>query len=203
MVSFGGSGKGAFQLSLGFIIGVVFAIILLSLAIIWIQGLIGNITGLTTDLTNQAHTSIVETFENTNEDFAIWPPEYKMPAGSTLKMAAGIKNDAPDGQAHSFVINVLSEEVPAGVNKNFVNNWIKFIKSPKTIAIGRHDEIPITFEIPNNAIKGVYLFRVVSCYDQDFSGNPVALGPTSYQTCQSTSTNMWGPAAQDFVLTVE
>ncbi|RLI96669.1 MAG: hypothetical protein DRO99_04095, partial [Candidatus Aenigmatarchaeota archaeon] len=133
-------------------------------------------------------------------DFAIWPPEYTVAAGTTLKMAAGLKNDAYDGEAHDFVINVVVEEVPSGVNKNFVRNWVMFIKSPKTIAIGRHDEIPITFEVPSNAMKGVYLFRVVACYDERVDGTPVTPDSAS---CTSTSENMWGPAAQDFVMTIE
>ena len=200
MAAFSGNRRGAFQLSLSFIIGVVFAIVLLSLAVIWIQDLMGGMGQIGTDLTDQAHTKLVETFEQTTEDFAIWPPQYTVKAGEFLKMAAGIKNDAVDGMSHNFVINIMVEEVPAGVNKNYVKNWITFIKPAKTIAIGRSNEIPITFQVPNNAIKGIYLFRITSCYDRTHSGATVT--PNS-DNCMPTSDNMWGPSAQDFVMTVE
>lgn len=99
--------KGAVELSLGFIVMVVFAVILLSLAIVWLQGVVRDIGGLTTDLTQQSANKIQEIFGETGENFAVWPSSYSMSAGKGIKLLAGIKNNARDGQAHRFVINMV------------------------------------------------------------------------------------------------
>ena len=82
--------KAAFQMSLGFIIAVVFAIVLLSLALTWLRGTIENIIGLTDDLTQQAQAQLRESFTSTATSFAVWPNQYNLNPGKGLKMSAGI-----------------------------------------------------------------------------------------------------------------
>ena len=55
--------KGAIELSLGFIVTVVFAVVLLSLAIVWLNSIFPTLFGITDDLFQQAQTQIQETFQ--------------------------------------------------------------------------------------------------------------------------------------------
>ena len=59
--------KGAIELSLGFIVTVVFAVVLLSLAIMWVRGMFGNIDIIAVDLTRQAQDEISATFSETTK----------------------------------------------------------------------------------------------------------------------------------------
>ena len=113
--------KGAIELSLGFIVAVVFAVVLLSLAILWLNNLFPQLFSITDDMFQQAQTKIQETFQNSQNNFAVWPPKYDLARGRELKMAAGIENDASDSDTHRFVINVIpataSDSVcPGGAN---------------------------------------------------------------------------------------
>jgi len=106
--------KGAFQLSLGFIIAVVFGIVMLTLLISWIQGTFTGIGGLTNDLTQQAQSSLRDAFRQTGSNFAVWPSQYELERGKGLRMSSAIENNAPDSLTHYFIVNVI----PAAVSDN-------------------------------------------------------------------------------------
>ena len=199
--------RGAIQLSLGFIVAVVFAIVLLSLAITWLQGIIGGISGLTENLIQESHEKLRETFEQTDSTFAIWPSRYELSRGGILKMSAGIKNNADDGQNHKFVINVIPTgastsicpegdvelcTAPGGGSlKEYMQKWATWTKSPTTIMINHIGYNQITIKVPSNARSGTYIFNVVACIDYD-----------RYDECTLETLN-WGGSAQPLTIIVK
>jgi hypothetical protein len=197
---------GAFQLSLGFIITVVFAIVLLSLGLTWLRTTIGGITTLTDDLTQQAQTNLRDTFRQTTNNFAIWPNEYELARGKELKFSAGIENDAVDGKTHKYVINVIpvavSDNICAGGDvkkcpevEQEMKKWLTYYRGIKTITPNYIDYIPITVKPTENAKKGTYMFHVVCCYDKDDK-------EPSSDNCLPDSENIWGGSAQTLVLSI-
>jgi hypothetical protein len=201
--------KAAIQMSLGLIVAVVFAVVLLTLAITWIQGMIGDITGITKDLTQQAQTKLQDTFADTNTNFAVWPTDYPMKSGETVKLLAGIKNNAPDSQRHNFVVNI----VPSGASYSicpeqdvsvcqhdsgmtlgeFMTTWAAVDRVRSNIDVQSTAYKSITIEIPNTGVKaGSYIFNVVACYDRTGTGGIVE--PNSLE-CLSDSDNIWSNAA--------
>jgi len=199
--------KGAIELSLGFIVAVVFAVVLLSLAILWLQGIIGNIGGLTDDLTQQAQSKLQETFQNTQNNFAIWPDRYSLDRNKELKMSAGIKNDAEDGQNHQFIINVVpaaasrtpcpsgdisSCTAPGGTSlKDFMQGWASWDSEAGIVQINRVGYRTISIKVPSNAVSGTYIFNIVACMDM-----------TPYSACTAQTLN-WGGSAQQLTITVK
>ena len=204
-----GKRKGAIQMSLGLIVAVVFAVVLLTLAITWIQGMIGDITQITHDLTKQAETKLRDTFAETSTNFAIWPTNYDMKTGETVKLLAGVKNNAPDSQRHDFVINI----VPAGASYSlcpegdlsvcesplsgvtlaeFMRRWATVEISTSSIDVQTTAYKSVTIETPTNAKAGSYIFNVVACYDRTETGGIVT--PSS-ATCIGNSENIWSNAA--------
>jgi hypothetical protein len=207
--------KGAVELSLGFIVMVVFAVILLSLAIVWLQGVIRDIGGLTTDLTQQSANKIQEIFGETGENFAVWPSSYSMSAGKGIKLLAGIKNNARDGQPHRFVINIVpstaSNEVcperdittcsvsgGGGTLYDFMASWLTFDTAEAPVSQGATHTPWVEIKIPSSAVKGTYMFNVYCCYDAGTSSAPV------FSDCDSNvgMQNLWGGSAKSVVLTV-
>ena len=203
--------KGDFQMSLGFIIAVVFAIVLLSLALVWLRGIIGDVTDVTSDLTKQAHDTLAQNFRESANDFAVWPSQYDMRAEKTLIMSAGIENDALDGKDHLFVINI----VPASADDRILaakgctelttscaiykdmQSWLTFDKSPSLIKINSIGYRSITINPSDSAVKGTYLFNVIACY------NDVGSSPPVYSACTSTSSSLWGGSQQPILLNIE
>jgi hypothetical protein len=201
--------KGAIQMSLGLIVAVVFAVVLLTLAITWIQGMIGDITQITHDLTKQAETKLRDTFAETSTNFAIWPTHYDMKPGDTVKLLGGVKNNAPDSQRHNFVINT----VPAGASysvcpegdlslcsspetgvslEEFMSRWATVERTPSSIDVQTTAYKAVTIETHQNARVGSYIFNVVACYDRTGEGSIVT--PDSHQ-CRGNSDNIWSNAA--------
>jgi len=197
-----GHRKAAFQLSLGFIIAVVFAIILLTLSITWLQNMFSGIVDITETLRQEASIKLEETFQQTDDDYAIWPPEYQTGPGTKISVTAGIKNDAMDGKSHKYAVNTLVEVVPQGVSNDYVKSWITWIKSPKSITANSYDKIPIDITIPDGAKKGTYMFRIVACADI-MSDPPHASTSVSADSCLADSNNIWGSSAKDFILRIE
>ena len=212
--------KGDFQLSLGFIISVVFAIVLLSVAIVWLRGTIGNISGLTDDLTQQAQQALSDTFRSTTTTFSVFPTSYKLAPGKTLIMQGGIKNDAGDGQTHLFVVNIKPEGVSRNIcpdgtltctppsispGKNvgqFMQDWVSWVQSPQQIQINQNGFFRINFQIPGETPKGTYLFTVTACYNRLLQQtlNYADCNPSAPPTNQQAQ--LWGGSSQQVLLEV-
>jgi len=187
--------KGAFQLSLGFIITVVFAIVLLSLAIVWLQGLIGGIEDISNQLIQQAGVKLDETFQDSEVNFAIWPPDgppYQVPVGTKMAVVAGIRNDAADSQAHTFGVLIERVSEPSGATTMPV---LESVPPPKTVPFrGDPAKFPLLITIPEGATQGVYIYRITACSDADDYGSDC---PDSI----TDAPELWG-TAKDFVLEV-
>jgi len=198
--------KGAFQLSLGFIIGVVFAIVLLSLAVLWIQGLIAGIEDISGDMIQQADQKLSETFQQTDQNYAVWPNSYETPPGKKIAVSAGLKNNAMDGGRHSFLVNVDIQSVPSTVTSTEVEAWMDWAKNSKTVNPNEHTQIPIHISIPHGAKSGTYIFRITGCSECKEPRCPIGGSASSSITtsmCTPNSDYVWGAAAEDFVLIVE
>jgi hypothetical protein len=156
--------KGAFQLSLGFIVGVVFAIVLLSLAVVWIQGLIGDITIVTDDLTQEGKNAIRDAFKSTQTNFAVYPDEWELERGHSLRLLAGVINRHQDSSKHNFVVNVFPQ-TPAD------RTWFTETDfyTPLPTEFNAIVEFPITIEPPADAPAGTYVFRIITCMDTSFA----------------------------------
>lgn len=199
--------KAAIQLSLGFIVAVVFAVVLLSLALSWLQGIFGGFTAITNDLTQQAQNKLRQTFEETNSNFAVWPNRYNLKRGTELKMSAGIKNNAEDGLNHVFVVNVI----PAAASKSvcpggdvssclapggqtlydYMLDWVTWDTSSNVIQINQVGYKTISIKPDSKAKLGTYIFNIVACKDM-----------SNYQQCTPETLN-WGGAPQQLTITLE
>jgi len=179
--------KGAMELSLGFIVMVVFAVILLSLAIFWVRGFFVSLEPLTVDLTQQAQSEISKTFQNTDKNFAVWPSRYTIAPGKRLILAAGIKNNDEQGNKLYFAINMrLSSTNAPGVDIDTVTNeWVLVPGVTKADASSTANT-ELTLNIPANAKAGSYLFSIYACYGETAAdaGTPV--------DCNIESDNLWG-----------
>lgn len=185
--------KGAMQLSLGFIVAVVFAVVLLSLAVTWLRGLIGSVGTLTDDLTQKAHDTLSETFNTGTTNFAVYPKEYSLQPGRGVKLLVGIKNDDRDGQAHPFVVHIYPAMASSDVISSYgcssfascanlqddMSKWITYAQESYTIQPNLFKFWDVTVTLPNNVVKGVYQYDIVACEGIE------------YAQCDRTSTN-WG-----------
>jgi hypothetical protein len=215
--------KAAFQMSLGFIIAVVFAIVLLALSLTWLRGMIENIMGITDDLTQEAQSSLRDAFRETSTSFAIWPSQYNLNPGKGLRMSAGIENDAPDSKDHKFVINVIpvsaSDQVLSvyGCNdfdtcsvggttlRQKMLKWVTFDRTAGLIKINSVGFKFIEVRPDANAPQGTYLFNVVACYEckSDLGGRlTCASEPPSSASCLTNSDYLWGGSAQQLLISV-
>ncbi len=198
-------------MSLGFIVAVVFAIVLLTLAITWLQGLIGDISGLTDDLTQQSQIKIQETFQQSDAAFAIWPTQYNLQAGKSLKMSAGIKNTDQEGNSLKYYINVIpadSSLCQGGNNADAQGNpkpfdqckttkgesvrmmmrsWITFERTAGTVQVGTTAYKSIEVKPAKNAPKATFIYNIVACILPP--GSSTTVDPSS---CTVTSGNLWG-----------
>jgi hypothetical protein len=166
--------KAAIELSLGFVVLIVFAVVLLSLAVVWLRGVLIGITGLTTDLTQQAQDQISTTFRQTTNNFAIYPSRYDMQPATTLITSAGIKNNDPEGRDLEFivVIRCLGTDAIGGDCNIHGNYWE--VTFPNTSTYAPHNIVAfrdITFQVKQGTPNGNYLFEAVACYaDPDSTG---------------------------------
>lgn len=191
------SKKGAIELSLGFIITVVFAVVLLSLAIFWLRNFFIGLEPLTVDLTQQAQTEIAKTFQNTDKNFAIWPSRYTIQPGKKLIMAAGIRNNDEQGRVLYYVVNMEITSTDSGESLESVNDWVLVPGAATKIDPASSATRDLTLNIPANAKQGNYLFDVYACFG---AGTASAAGLPS--NCNINANNIWG-SPQPVTITVE
>jgi len=203
MVAFFSREKGAFQLSLSFIIGVVFAIVLLSLAIFWAQDIFQGFTDISESLKQDAAQKLEETFQESDENYAIWPSRYEVSPGTVLAVTAGVKNNAMDGAKHSFVIGVKQESGPGSID---ATQWLDWAKSPKKVNPNENTKIPILITVPHAITSGTYIFRITACSECKEPRCPPGGNTVSTVTsnaCDPNGENVWGAAAEDFHLIIK
>lgn len=178
-----GKRKGAIELSLGFIVTVVFAVVLMSLAIVWVRGMFTDIGNIAVDMTAQAQEEISKTFSETTSNFAVRPARPDVTRGTSLKVQAGIKNNDPSGKTLRYVINIKAGNTNTKVTKEEMAKWItqttETAAGPNQIA---YRDVVIT--IPQTAETGAYMFDVFACASET-SGLDLT-------TCDTTSSNLWG-----------
>lgn len=188
--------KGAIQLSLGFIITVVFAVVLLSLSIYWLRGFFTSLEPLTVDLTQQAQSEIAKVFQNTDKNFAIWPARYTVSPGKKLIMAAGIRNNDQEGRILYYVINMKATSTDSGETIENVNKWVLVPGIGTKIDPAATANRDLTLNIPSVAKQGNYLFDVYACYGTSAAatGDPA--------NCDINAANIWG-SPQPVTISVE
>jgi hypothetical protein len=209
--------KAAFQMSLGFIVAVVFAVVLLTLSVTWVQQLFGGVVTLTDDLTQDAHNKLQEEFRSTSKNFAVWPNRRTQGSGTTVILSAAIDNDADDGETHTYVMNVIPSAASASVCPGgdletcsspktgkslyeYMLEWVTWTTGQQNIQINTLGFWDITVDVPTDVMKGQYMFNVVSCWDRDDDGNQMV--PNAAQ-CSPVSSNIWGGSAQPLTMVIE
>ncbi len=209
--------KAAIEMSLGFIIAVVFAIVMLGLAITWIQGMFIDIGRITADLTTQAKADIRDRFAG-GDVFGISPDDYSVKRGEGFRMQAGIKNSAEDSRTHYFKIAVL----PAGVSDSicaggeltcpspragqnigqYMATWVTYDSTITPYEIGAEAFKFIDVAVPPTAKPGTYIFNVVACFDgQITTGTPSATAVPATCNLATPADKIWGNP-QQFIVTV-
>lgn len=173
--------KAAIQMSLGLIVAVIFAVVFLSLAIVWVNDFMKSISGWTDDLLQEGRQKIKEIFSETDQKFAVYPPEWELERGKALKMVAGIINKEDDSAAHSFVINVIP-------TKPETATWIdeSEFNTPLTTQFNKIQDFPITITPPSDTPAGTYVFYVIACMTDKigYSGKCEEHSDANYESAQ-------------------
>ncbi len=155
--------KAAIQMSLGFIVAVVFAVVFLSLAVVWVTQFMEQITPLTDDLIQDARVQIRDTFSRTDTKFSVYPQEWDLARGHELKMLAGLINKEADSQTHRFVVNVIATDpdTESWINKNE-------FRYQQPVPFNSVGEFPITITPDSSAPARTYTFYAIACIDKTF-----------------------------------
>lgn len=155
--------KGAIQMSLGLIVAVIFAVVFLSIGVIWIQGFMDDISGLTTNLIKEGKEKIRATFSETDQNFAVYPEEWELGRNEELKMVAGVINREPDSLPHKFMVNVIPTNPDTA-------DWVNSAEFSQqlTADFNKVLDFPITINPRGGGTvpeAGTYVFYIIACID--------------------------------------
>lgn len=172
---------GEFQLSLGFIVGIVFAVVLLSLALTWLQGIFSSLSGITDDVIEIAREEVINKIKTgaNVEIAAATVTEWKR--GESGAFVLGIRNDNPQSLT-TFYINVYLEQVGGGLTdpaalSATANGWLSYAPTLDIEPSGI-GTLPITIEPGASATPGTYHFRATVCDSEPAEG---------FASCHATS----------------
>lgn len=164
--------KGAFQVSMGFIIAVVFAVVLLSLALSWLSGFMGQIGEVTHKVTDVARSELINKIAQTGATVGIAaPPVTSWNRGETGSFAIGVKNKFTD-QSKTFFMNVYLEQLggalagtQASTMQGEVDDWLTYSRT-EFVEAGGSVTSDLILKPDTAADSGIYKFRVLICENQ-------------------------------------
>lgn len=112
--------KGAINLSIGFVVVVVLAVLILSLGIMWIQGMFGSITGLTDQVIAKAKTQLMSDITSGKKDMGVTIPALtKVPPSGGGDLEIILKNKDFNARCYMFDIELVS--VDSTVSSGYFN----------------------------------------------------------------------------------
>ncbi len=163
--------KAAIQMSLGMIVALVFAVILLTLAIIWIQGIMSGVTEITHKVTDVARDQLMSRLSAGGRVGIAAPTVTTWTRGETGSFALGIRNENLD-QDKTYYINVYLEKfnpgtgmrdcVTTGSNCPNIGGWLTFSNS-EFIPKGESKASDIIIKPTTDAQSGIYKFKAIVC----------------------------------------
>ncbi len=165
--------KGAIELSLGFIVMIVFAVVLLSLAIVWLRGMMESVSGLTESQIASANAELDEVFQRQLTVFALSKSIINNPPatrGKAYPISVGFKNNLDtsklDSQGNAyFAVDVTAIGGPGDEAK--LEEYQKWIDcKPKTIWVQKGDvigRIVCSFTAAASADMGTYSYMFEGC----------------------------------------
>ncbi len=164
--------KGAFELSLSFIVIVVIAVILLSLAITFLQGTFTQLGAVANDVTEVAREELLNKLAAQGQRVGIAAPDItSWKRGQTGSYALGIKNEDPS-RTKTFYINIYLDALggdlagtPVSSKSTEVRNWLTF-SGQEVVQQGNSVASIIGIKPPTSAQQGIYLFRAAVCEAQ-------------------------------------
>ena len=123
--------------------------------------------------------------QSNSNSFAIYPSMHVLERGKALKMGAGIKNNAPDSQAHTYVINVIPTSVSNSVKTNIPGcsgntplttcqlngqslysemlSWVTWNSTELKIPANEFVVLGVTITPGNSSPTGLYQYLFVAC----------------------------------------
>jgi hypothetical protein len=161
--------KGAIQMSLGLIVAVVFAVILLSLLLSWVYGIFTPFEEITHKVTDVARQELLNRLAQGGGRVGIAAPAVtEWTRGQTGSFSLGIRNNDP-ATDKTYSINVYLEQLGgnlAGTSaaslQSEVASWLTF-SSTEFVERGGSKSSNIIIKPDANAQTGIYLLRAVVC----------------------------------------
>ena len=150
--------------------------------------------GITYDFGQEGYAQIQKKIGYYGKVFGIWPNEYKLDSGNTIRVEFSVLNN--DSREHFFVVNVYPKKVssnicPSGdVNiclmpdgkkiKTYLEKWISIDRNPVKLKENALWQGSFLLKTSDEIGKGNYTFEVVACYD------------TESKNCFNGSETLWG-----------
>jgi len=161
--------KADFQMSLGMIVALVLAVILLTLAIAWMQGMFGQISSITFQVTDTAKQAVIDEIASSGKKVGIAAPAVtKWKRGDTGAYSIIVKNE-DFVISKTYVINIVDQNHPDA------STWLTYAKEIP-IDAGGVLSVPLVIKPATNALPGIYYFTITV----NEKGNTAIYGTTFF-----------------------
>ena len=153
--------KAAFQMSLGMVVALVFAVVLLTLAIAWIQGMFSSIEDITYKVTDTAKDLMMsELASGSNKVGLAAPAMLEWGRGESGSFALGIRNSESANQY--FTMQIIIEQVNPSTNDfTKVTSGFVYPKDNLLVAPFESNAFNVILQPSPDASPGHYLFRII------------------------------------------
>jgi hypothetical protein len=166
--------KAAIQMSLGFIVAIVFAVILLSLSLSWITNIFPTIEDITHKVTDTARDELLRRMSTSGEKVGLAAPAVtEWRRGETGSYAVGIKNQDANSQLKAYINVYLSQLggdlAGASVSSyaSGVDSWLTYARASdgdfEVVDPSGQKTTDLIIRPDTSAATGIYRFTVVVC----------------------------------------
>ena len=163
--------KAAIQMSLGMIVALIFAVILLTSLLAWLSGMMADITDITHEVSAIAKQNLIEDLETSDKRVGVASPAITTwERGENGAFSLGVKNINPNSLT-TYYYNIYLESVGGELAGNDVNLYFDdanlWLTSSGSIDVppGASITTDIILEPALDSAVGTYQFRVAVCED--------------------------------------
>lgn len=171
--------KGALELSINTLVIIIISLVILGAGISLMYQFISGAESIKASLDAKTEAELERLLVNQGERVALPLHVAEIERGDSHVFGIGILNVL--GENEEFVIKVNlkkvidenEKDITSTIKKSAVEAWLMYVAEPIFIADGAHHSEPILVNVPDDAVKGQYVFAaIVERISGDDYGNP-------------------------------
>jgi len=170
--------KGAIELSMSTLVIVIISMVVLGLGVKLLYSFVSGTEQIKGQLDEQTQTELQRLLVDQGKQVALPLHQATLTGGESHVFGVGVLNIGGVGDSFKLQVDLSQmidpQQVPITTSNNqrqYILSWLNYNNEDMTIKESEHRNEPILIDIPNDAVKGTYIFDAKILAQNNLYGN--------------------------------